>query len=57
MSILLFGLRTETIGVIIFNMQDSGYTQIAAALSVLVLALVLGSGLVVRKVTKGQVGF
>ncbi|MBI3998583.1 MAG: iron ABC transporter permease [Armatimonadetes bacterium] len=57
MSILLFGLRTETIGVIIFNMQDSGYTQIAAALSVLVLGLILGSNLAVRRATGGQVGF
>jgi len=57
MSILLFGLRTETIGVIIFNMQNSGYTQIAAALSVLVLVLILGSNLIVRKATRGQVGF
>jgi iron(III) transport system permease protein len=57
MSILLFGLRTETIGVIIFNMQDSGYTQIAAALSVLVLLVVLGSNVVVRRLTRGQVGF
>jgi iron(III) transport system permease protein len=57
MSILLFGLRTETIGVIIFNMQDSGYTQIAAALSVLVLLAILGSNIVVRRLTRGQVGF
>ncbi len=57
MSILLFGLRTETIGVIIFNMQDSGYTQIAAALSVLVMLLILGSNLIVRRATRGQVGF
>jgi len=57
MSILLFGLRTETIGVIIFNMQDSGYTQIAAALSVLVLLIIVSSNLIVRRLTRGQVGF
>ncbi len=56
MSILLFGLRTETIGVIIFNMQDSGYTQIAAALSVIVLGILLVSNLVVRRVTRGEIG-
>jgi len=54
---LLFGLRTETIGVIIFNMQDSGYTQIAAALSVLVLGIILASNLMVRRMTRGEVGF
>jgi iron(III) transport system permease protein len=57
MSILLFGLGTETIGVIIFNMQDSGYTQIAAALSVIVLGIILASNLMVRRVTRGAVGF
>jgi iron(III) transport system permease protein len=57
MSILLFGLRTETIGVIIFNMQDSGYTQIAAALSVLVLLLIVGGNAAARRLTRGQVGF
>ncbi|MGQ0570769.1 MAG: ABC transporter permease [Armatimonadota bacterium] len=57
MSILLFGLRTETIGVVIFNFQDSGNTQIAAALSVLVLLLIVGSNLIVRRLTRGQVGF
>jgi iron(III) transport system permease protein len=57
MSILLFGLRTETIGVVIFNMQDSGYTQIAAALSVLVLGLIVVSNQAVRRATRGQLGF
>jgi iron(III) transport system permease protein len=57
MSILLFGLHTETIGVMIFNMQDSGYTQTAAALSVLVLLLILGGNAVARRVTGRQVGF
>lgn len=57
MSILLFGLRTETIGVVIFNFQDSGNTQIAAALSVVVLLLIVGSNLIVRRLTRGQVGF
>ncbi|MDR7476074.1 MAG: iron ABC transporter permease [Armatimonadota bacterium] len=57
MSILLFSLRTETIGVTIFNMQDAGYTQIAAALSVVVLAVILTGNLLIRKVTRGHLGF
>jgi len=57
MSILLFSLRTETIGVTIFNMQDAGYTQIAAALSVAVLVVILAGNLLVRNVTRGQLGF
>jgi len=57
MSILLFSLRTETIGVTIFNMQDAGYTQIAAALSVIVLVVILAGNLLIRRVTRGQLGF
>jgi iron(III) transport system permease protein len=57
MSILLFSLRSETIGVTIFNMQDGGYTQIAAALAVVVLALILASNLALRRATGGRLGF
>jgi len=57
MSILLFSLRTETIGVTIFNMQDAGYTQIAAALSVVVLLVILGGNLLVRQASRGRLGF
>jgi len=57
MSILLFSLRTETIGVTIFNMQDAGYTQIAAALSVIVLVVILAGDLLIRRLTRGRLGF
>jgi iron(III) transport system permease protein len=57
MSILLFSLRSETIGVTIFNMQDGGYTQIAAALAVVVLSLVLAGNLALRSATGGRLGF
>jgi iron(III) transport system permease protein len=57
MSILLFSLRTETIGVTIFNMQDAGYTQIAAALSVAVLVVILAGNLLIRRLTRGHLGF
>lgn len=57
MSVLLFSLRTETMGVTIFNMQDAGYTQIAAALSVVVLGVVLTANLLIGRVTRGRLGF
>lgn len=42
-------------GVVIYNMQDTGYSQIAAALSTVVLLVILAGNAVVRKLTKGEV--
>ena len=56
MSVLLWSQGNETIGVVIYNMQDAGNTQIAAAISSIVLLLVLAGNAIVRKVSKGQVG-
>ena len=56
MSVLLWSQGNETIGVVIYNMQDAGNTQIAAAISSIVLLLVLAGNTIVRKVSKGQVG-
>ncbi|SRR5579884_216600 len=56
MSILLFGLRTETIGVAVFNLQDGGDTENAAALAIVALAALLVANLAVRRATRGQVG-
>ena len=55
MSVLLWSQGNETIGVVIYNMQDAGNTQIAAAISSIVLLLVLAGNAIVRKVSKGQV--
>lgn len=56
MSVLLWSQGNETIGVVIYNMQDAGNTQIAAAISSIVLVLILIGNVIVRKVSKGQVG-
>ncbi len=56
MSVLLWSQGNETIGVVIYNMQDAGNTQIAAAISSIVLVLILAGNILVRKVSKGQVG-
>lgn len=56
MSVLLWSQGNETIGVVIYNMQDAGNTQIAAAIASIVLVLILMGNLIVRKVSKGQVG-
>jgi iron(III) transport system permease protein len=55
MSILLWSQGSETIGSVIYNMQDAGYTQIAAALSTLVLLVIMMGNAIVRKLSKGAV--
>ena len=55
MSVLLWSQGAETMGVVIYNMQDAGYTQIAAALSTLVLLVILAGNAVVRKLSKGEI--
>jgi iron(III) transport system permease protein len=56
-SILLYTHRTETIGVVVYNMQDAGYREIAAALASLVMILLIAGNAVIRKLTGGVAGF
>ncbi|NLJ80210.1 MAG: iron ABC transporter permease [Firmicutes bacterium] len=54
-SVLLWSQGAETLGVVIYNMQDAGYTQIAAALSTVVLFVILSGNAIVRKLSKGEI--
>jgi iron(III) transport system permease protein len=56
-SILLYAYHTETIGVVVYNMQDAGYREIAAALASIVMALLILGNLIIRKLTGGVAGF
>jgi iron(III) transport system permease protein len=56
-SILLYTHRTETIGVVVYNMQDAGYREIAAALASLVMILLIAGNSIIRKLTGGVAGF
>lgn len=53
-SILLYGPRTPTIGVAVFELQDAGYYHIAAALGVVVVAVVFLINLLVRRILQGR---
>lgn len=55
-SILLWGPRTATVGVAIFEMQEAGYNQISAAFSTLLLAVVLLGNWAVKRLTRGKFG-
>jgi iron(III) transport system permease protein len=56
-SILLYAHGTETIGVLVFNLQDAGYREVAAALACIVIALLIAGNLVLRRLTGGVSGF
>lgn len=56
-SILLYAYRTETIGVVVYNLQDAGYREIAAALASIVMGLLIVGNTVIRRLTGGVAGF
>jgi len=56
MSILLWGPKTVTIGVAVFEMQEAGYVQISAAFATLLLIIVITGNLIVKWLTKGKIG-
>ena len=56
-SILLYAYRTETIGVVVYNLQDAGYREIAAALASIVMGLLILGNAVIRRLTGGAAGF
>ena len=56
-SILLYAYHTETIGVVVYNLQDAGYREIAAALASIVMGLLIVGNMIIRKLTGGVAGF
>ena len=56
-SILLYAHGTETIGVVVYNLQDAGYREVAAALACIVIILLIVGNLVIRRLTGGVARF
>lgn len=56
-SVLLWSPGTETVGVVVFNLQDAGETQTAAAVAVLLLITVAVANFMARRVTGGRLGY
>ena len=56
-SILLYAHGTETIGVVVFNLQDAGYREVAAALACIVIVILIVGNTFLRKLTAGVSGF
>lgn len=56
-SILLWSAGHETIGVMVFNLQESGNTTASAALAVLMISVLLMANLLTRRLTGGKLGY
>ncbi|UCC77964.1 MAG: iron ABC transporter permease, partial [Anaerolineales bacterium] len=57
LSALLWSARHETIGVMVFNLQESGNTVASAALAVVMMVVLVTANLVTRRVTGGRLGY
>lgn len=56
-SALLWSSRNETIGVVVFNLQESGNTAASAALAVIMVLVLLAVNSMTRRLTGGQLGY
>ena len=55
-DILLYGAKTKTIGVLLYEMQTYADPQDASVLAILILLIVLTGNLLLRKLSRGSVG-
>jgi iron(III) transport system permease protein len=56
-SVLLYGPETRTIGVAVYELQDGGYYDTAAALATLVIIVIFAGNFLMKKITGGEFGF
>ena len=56
MSIFLVGPHTDTLGTLLFNLQSYDDPQSAAVLATLIVFVILGANMMVKKLTRGAYG-
>jgi iron(III) transport system permease protein len=56
-SILLWSAGRETVGVMVFNLQESGHTTLCAALAMMMLAVLIAANIFTRRITGGRLGY
>jgi iron(III) transport system permease protein len=56
LSVLLWSVGNETVGVMVFNMHEEGKVLLSSALAVVVMCLALGSHVVIRRVSDSWEG-
>jgi len=56
MSIILYGSKTKTIGVLLYELQTYADPQDASVLAVIILFIILVGNIILRRVSKGAIG-
>jgi iron(III) transport system permease protein len=56
-SVLLFSVGNETLGVVVFGLHQEGKILLTAALAFLVTMIVLALNVITNRITRGQIGF
>jgi iron(III) transport system permease protein len=56
MSIILYGSKTKTIGVLLYELQTYADPQDASVLAVVILLIILIGNIILRKVSRGAIG-
>jgi len=56
MSIILYGAKTKTIGVLLYELQTYADPQDASVLAVIILLIILLGNIILRRVSKGAIG-
>jgi iron(III) transport system permease protein len=56
LSVLLWSVGNETVGVMVFNMHEEGKVLLSSALAVVVMLIALASNLLIRRLTGGWGG-
>lgn len=56
MSIILYGSKTKTIGVLLYELQTYADPQDASVLAVIILLIILVGNVILRKVSRGAIG-
>ena len=57
LSILLFSVNNETLGVVVFGLHQEGKVNLTAALAFIVILVVLSLNVLTRRITQGRLGF
>jgi iron(III) transport system permease protein len=56
-SILLWSVGNETVGVMVFNLQEAGHITLCCALAMTMLAVLVTANVITRRLTGGKLGY
>jgi iron(III) transport system permease protein len=56
-SILLWSAGNETVGVMVYNLQEDGHLTLCSALAIMMLGVLVGANIITRRITGGRWGY